>query len=263
MTSADKEGQPSKQRERSPSFPFVSLRTAVERLIAFENKFGRHPVPALKAGLAWGMKPESSQAGQTLAALKAFGMVDYTGQGSARAAVLTEEARNFLRAQQQAIKGHILKGWAVRPKNIHKYFMLWGRGRPIDEICLDELVLRGEFTEAAAKTFLRVYDDTLAYAGLSDDDRGAAETDEAAADEVAGVVESSPFPLQYKEVPMTAQPVVSQPVIPQRGAMKQDIFTLEEGVAVLQWPSQLSESSYEDFKDWIELQLRKIKKSVQ
>lgn len=45
--------------------------------------------------------------------------------------------------------------------------------------------------------------------------------------------------------------------------IKQDTFSLDEGQIVLQWPAQMSESSYEDFKDWVELQLRKIKRSVQ
>ena len=61
-------------------------------------------------------------------------------------------------------------------------------------------------------------------------------------------------PPQVADVHPVAQKVVGT---------KQDTFTLDEGPVVLQWPSQLSETSYEDFKDWIELQLRKIKRSIQ
>ena len=43
--------------------------------------------------------------------------------------------------------------------------------RPPDAICLDTLVLKGGFTQSAATTFLRVYDETLAYAGMSDSDK--------------------------------------------------------------------------------------------
>lgn len=43
-------------------------------------------------------------------------------------------------------------------------------GRPPDPVCLDELVLHGAFTQSAAETFLRVYDNTIAYAGLSNSD---------------------------------------------------------------------------------------------
>ena len=43
---------------------------------------------------------------------------------------------------------------------------------------------------------------------------------------------------------------------------KQDTFSLEEGQVVLQWPDRLSAESYEDFESWIQLQLKKIKRSI-
>ena len=68
-----------RMRDRSPSFPFIPLSTAIERLEAFEKTFGRHPTPKIKAGIAWGMKEGGSQANQTLAALKAFGLLESDG----------------------------------------------------------------------------------------------------------------------------------------------------------------------------------------
>src|SRR3546814_20983916 len=37
-------------------------------------------------------------------------------------------------------------------------------------VCLDYLVLEGRFTQSAAETFLRVYDETLAFAELGNDE---------------------------------------------------------------------------------------------
>ena len=42
----------------------------------------------------------------------------------------------------------------------------------------------------------------------------------------------------------------------------QDVFTLEEGEVVLLWPNRLSQESFEDFKGWIELVLRKAKRAI-
>lgn len=42
----------------------------------------------------------------------------------------------------------------------------------------------------------------------------------------------------------------------------QDVFNLDEGEAVIQWPGGLSSTSFEDFKDWITLVLRKVERSV-
>ena len=41
------------------------------------------------------------------------------------------------------------------------------------------------------------------------------------------------------------------------------MFSLPEGEVVLQWPEPLSPESYEDFESWLNLILRKVKRSVQ
>jgi hypothetical protein len=98
-TNGQTQVQAKAQKDRSPSFPFIPLKTAINRLIAFEGYFKRHPAPVEKVGLAWKMKEKSSQAAQTIAALKAFGLVEYQG----RTAVISDEGRTYLRAQQDAV----------------------------------------------------------------------------------------------------------------------------------------------------------------
>lgn len=165
------------KRERSPSFPFIPLPTAIKRLQEFEEKFGRHPTPAKLTGSAWGMKGWTSQAQQTLAALKAFGLVTYTGSANDLMASISDEGRTYLRAQQDSVKADVLKRLALQPKVIAKYFAEWKTDRPDDAVCLDRLVLKDGFTEATAKLFLSVYDGTIDYAGLADSDKsGGADT---------------------------------------------------------------------------------------
>ncbi|MFL9499447.1 hypothetical protein ACJMQP_05245 [Rhodopseudomonas palustris] len=165
-------------KDRSPSFPFIPLKTAIDRLEQFEAKFGRHPAPAAKAGLAWGMKEKSSQADQTLAALKSFGLVKYDGMGVSRHASLTDEGRNYLRAQQESSKQAILKVCALRPKIMRTFWAEWGADRPPDEVALDQLILKNGFSEAGGKNFLRVYDETVSFAGLSISDKVQEEEEE-------------------------------------------------------------------------------------
>ena len=158
-------------RDRSPSFPFIPLQTAVERLVSLEKVSGRHPMPVEKAGPAWGMKEKSSQADQTLAALRSFGLIEYQKINDRRQAVLSEEARKYLRAQQDAVKKQVLKQSALRPRIIRQFWTTWGPDRPSDPIALDQLMLDHSFSDVGAKNFLRVYDATIAYAGLSSSDK--------------------------------------------------------------------------------------------
>lgn len=46
------------------------------------------------------------------------------------------------------------------------------------------------------------------------------------------------------------------------GAMRRDTFSLDEGRVVLEWPEKMSAAGFEDFESWVQLQLRKIKRSI-
>lgn len=246
-------------KDRSPSFPFIGLPTAVERLIAFEAKFGRHQTPASKVGLAWGMKEASSQAAQTVAALKSFGMVEYEGSGPGRLTGLSEDGRNLLRAQQESVKREILRRLALNPKAIAKYWEKWGHPRPINEVCLDELVLNGAFTESAADTFLRVYDSTVGYAGLADADKAAASSLEADDGDNQGEV-------THQETAQAAGATKfhKQVVPPTFAALstgeEMDRFTVDEGVVKIIFPTEMSLDSVDELELFFELFLKKAKR---
>src|ERR1700758_2914707 len=107
-----------KKRDRSPAFPQVPLGEAVDRLVAFEKRFGRHPAPLDRAGAAWGIK----QCGDILASLRYFGFLEYAGGSDARQVVITDEGRNLLRAQQDSTKREIIRRAALRPKEIAKFW---------------------------------------------------------------------------------------------------------------------------------------------
>lgn len=166
-----KPAAPKVSKERSPSYPAIPLKTALERLERFEKTFGRHPAPFAKVGMAWGIKEGSSQSNSVLAALKAFGLIVYHGAGKDRTATVSEDGRTYLRAQQEEVKKGVIKRAALRPKAIAQFWPTWGTDRPPDAICLDDLVLKHGFNDNAAPIFLRVYDDTIAFAGLSSSDK--------------------------------------------------------------------------------------------
>lgn len=187
MNSSADDSMTKPKRERSPGYPFISLKAAIERLVQWEGTFGRHPTPADKAGIAWKIKETSSQAMQTLAALKAYGLVQYKGEGLKREVSLSDDARTYLRAQQDSIKQEVLKRAALKPKAFATYWSEWREDRPPDAVCMDRLILIDGFSHAGAKTFLRVYDETIAYAGLVGPDKADANTEQAADKAIASV----------------------------------------------------------------------------
>ncbi len=158
-------------KDRSPSFPFIPLETAIERLVAFDRYFGRHPTPADKAGLAWGYKDKSSQADQTLGALRSFGLALYKGTGPKREISVSSEGRTYLRAEQDSTRESVVKTAALRPRMFRKLWLDWREDRPVDAVALEKLKFDYKFTDNGAKSFLKVYDATVAYAKLSSSDK--------------------------------------------------------------------------------------------
>jgi hypothetical protein len=158
-------------RDRSPSFPFIPLKVAVERLAAFEEYHKRSPAAPGRIGPAWEMKPNSSSAQQTLAALKAFGLLESQRGPAGVQIVISDDGRTYLRAQQENIKRGIIKKAALRPPQIAAYWEKWGLDRPKDPECLDILGFDGGFSPDGAEKFLRVYDATIAFAGLAESDK--------------------------------------------------------------------------------------------
>ena len=158
------------QQDRSPSYPLVSLETALKRLTAFEAHFKRSTPRPEKVRDAWGIKAKA-YADRTLAALRYFGLINYKGFGKERLIVVSDEGRKYLRAQQVETKRAVVKAAALRPNQIAKFWKEWGDDRPADAACLDELMINHGFSEAGASKFMAVYDATITFAGLSSSDK--------------------------------------------------------------------------------------------
>jgi hypothetical protein len=232
------------QRDRSPAFPSIPLEAALKRLAEFEAHFKRSAARPQSMGDAWGIKA-AAYASRVAAALRYFGLLDYQGVGKDRRVVVSEEGRKYLRAQQEETRREVIKGAALRPKQIAEFWAEWGADRPADAACLDELTLKKGFSDAGAREFLKVYDETISFAGLSDSDK------------ISQIGE----PAEDKE--MEVRPEPTRKPIPPRPDTERAEFPLPEGVVRLEFPASLSTASYEDFEAWMELVLRRAKRSIQ
>jgi hypothetical protein len=77
--------------------------------------------------------------------------------------------------------------------------------------------------------------------------------------------------LSVVEKATTSKPPQTPPAAPlkrgvtpmvQTTGVRQDVFTLAEGDAVLQWPAALTVESLQDLDDWLKVALRKIRRTV-
>lgn len=156
------------KKDRSPSFPFISLTKAIERTRALFDQAKRHDMRMADAATAMGYGAKSSGVIQTLAALIAYGLVEDSGSGDTRKFKVSDLGFKLLADQRPGARESALAEAALKPKLIAEYAAVWSGGRPSDAICLSELHIDRGFTEDGAKTFLRVFDDAMVYAKVSD-----------------------------------------------------------------------------------------------
>ena len=162
--------EPAGQRGRSPAHPLIPLENALARLSDFSTYFKRFPARPDNVGGAWGINSKA-RVDRIAAALRYFGLLDYEGAGNDRRMVISDEGRQYLRAQQAKNKRELVKVAALRPKEIAKCWEEWGENRPEDPVCLDALMDDKGFSERGARQFLKVYDATISFAGLTSSDK--------------------------------------------------------------------------------------------
>jgi len=158
------------KKERSPSFPFISLEKAVGRASALYEKHKREAARLTAVAPTWGYGTKSSGLLQTVAALKQFGLVEDFGSGEERKVQLSDLGRRILIDERPGAKEAALREAAKRPRLIAEYVDRWVPDRPSDSHCVSELQFDRGFTSEAARSFLRVFDDTVAFAKLASGD---------------------------------------------------------------------------------------------
>lgn len=152
--------------ERSPSYPFISLRKSVDRISEFWEKHRREAARLITVAPTWGYSHKSSGLLQTVGALKQYGLIEDSGSGDDRKIQLTDLARRIISDQRPGAREAALREAATRPRLFSEYSK-WIRDRPSEAHCLSELELDRGFNPEAARTFLRSFLETVEFAGLN------------------------------------------------------------------------------------------------
>lgn len=154
---------------RSPAYPFISVRKALERAEEFRLIEGKHSVPVESAYKAWKYGGNSSNARQTVAAMRYYNLMESPNSGNVR---LTKLALDILLDQQpnSIERQQLIKQSAMTPKIHKELWDKWQDELPSDATILTYLIRDRTFNEAAAKDLLSEYKDTLAFAKINKSD---------------------------------------------------------------------------------------------
>jgi hypothetical protein len=152
-----------KHRVRSPSFPFISLREAVERGRVFHRKEKQHAAPPQVVVAYWGYSSLKSSGGpRTIAALRAYGLLE--GDDEVR---LTDRAIAILRDEApEDERQKALRELALLPSAHRVLWDAFGADLPSNATVGHFLVEKLGFNPDSVEGFLRNYRETLGFAGL-------------------------------------------------------------------------------------------------
>ena len=179
----------SKKKERSPSFPFITLTKALERARLIYNAAKRHEARLIDLSDALNNGPKSSGTIQTVAALMAFGLLEDSGSGENRKFKISDLAFKALEDQRPGARDSALSEAALKPSLVAEFADRWKEGRPNDTMCVSELRFERGFTEEGAKTFLRVFDDAISYTALHASDKSGEGRSNFSTDRAVGVTD--------------------------------------------------------------------------
>ena len=234
------------KKERSPSFPFISLSKAIHRAEQMLAAHRRSPARPSVVGETWGYSASSSGFIQTVAALRAYGLLDDTGRGEDRRIQISELAQRILNDSRPGAREVAILEAARKPKLMLEFIGLWLPDKPSDAHRISELTLDRGFTFEAAKTFLRIFDDNISFSKLNGGDKIEDVNLEEPLDQVQHQVASA-----TQERPRTGIGAIATAI----KAATNPVATLPlpEGVASLVIPSELSERSVKALRQWLDV----------
>jgi hypothetical protein len=159
---------------RGPAYPGISLQDAVDRASKFKLANAVRLTLNMEAAYRiLGFKGASGASRQIIASLNYYGLLDYIGKGNDRKVKLSDLGLRILLDKMPDSPERIaaLKEAALKPA-IHARLAEELKLPPPADVVLERfLVLDCEYSESVAEIIIKVYRDTLEYAGLNNPDR--------------------------------------------------------------------------------------------
>lgn len=159
---------PKRRTGRSPAYPFISVKKALEQAKALLDQEGEYSAPLSSAMTAWGYGTKSSGGRQTLATMKYYGLIDISGDGDARKVKVSDIARRILldRREDDSERRSLIRRVALTPAAHKAIFENYPSRLASDGSVHHFLMFDLSFKPDAATDLLAEFKETAAFAGL-------------------------------------------------------------------------------------------------
>jgi hypothetical protein len=230
----------------------MTLEEAIQKARVVWNHAKRGSTSTDKVASYWKYGAKSSGWRLAVSTLKQFGLMESVGSKKSGEVKLTELAIKIILDVQEhsPARDALIKVVALKPPIYQEVWSHWDGKLPPYDTLRTYLTINKGFNDASVSGFVADFQKTISFAKLTPADTIPPPGE--AADDDDG--EDEPDPGEQQRQPRRR---------PMQPGIKEDVFTLEEGPVVIQYPERLSPESFEDFESWLQLVIRKAKRSVQ
>lgn len=168
------------KRVRSPGYPGLNLKVAIEKAHDFYKAEGRNTAAQAISVEHWGYSKKSGSGLKAVAALKSFGLIEVEGSGAGRRIKLSELALRIILDDREASpdRAKAIATAALKPKIHKKLWDLWGADMPSHGSIRHHLIFEEKFNEKFVNDFIKEYKSTIEYSKLADQADDEAEDEE-------------------------------------------------------------------------------------
>jgi hypothetical protein len=245
-------------RVRSPNYPNISLPEAIDRVRKVYDKEHTHKAPPEVIAKALGYNGLNGASMSVISALKKYGLLEEVGKEikvSVDALTILVDPVDSRERQEAIVKAAFLPALFVDLRE------QYGSVVPSDENMRAFLLKKG-FAQSAVDIPIRSYRETIAYVTENSTRYNVAPESDIEEVQVASEPQTTGS-LSTVAPPQGRRPDDIWEIAASDGN-RHEVYSLNDGRRVMfQWPSNMSATDYEDFESWIQLQLRKIKRTIQ
>jgi hypothetical protein len=237
-------------RGRSPNYPQLNIREAVDRAKRVYEKEHLHVAPKEVILADLGYKGPSGASLTVLASLRRYGLIEPVGDGLR----VTNDAVTLIELNAtEATYRETLRRLAFAPELFNELLQEFSQTLPSEATLRHKLIQKGFLPEAADEA-IRIYRENIEIVGFE-----AGEYSKA----VSGVSEAS----EASPI-MRADPAGGGLVLRPSALMAttgQDVYTLpgRSGALILQWPDNMTSDDLPDIELWLDMAKRKLRRVVQ
>ena len=156
-----------RKKHRSPAYPAIGIREAIERTQAVLDEGGKHSMPIDALATAWHYSPSSSAVLQIVSALKQYGLLLDEGSGNDRVVNVSPIGRDIVWLEDGRERDEAIRIAALKPKMHAELWQHLEQELPPSDAPIKHFLLRTkEFNPAAVGDFIKQFRDTISFAKL-------------------------------------------------------------------------------------------------